>query len=139
LAAAGRSVAVLERERCGQIDTGHTSAHLTMVVDERVADLVKQFGRNHAQAVLDAGLAAIAQVDVIVRDEGISCHFEWVPGYLHAPRGEEPSRTLFEEEANAASDLGFDASFAEDVPFVGGPGVLFEHQARFHPREYLAG
>ena len=25
----GRSVALLERERCAEIDTGHTSAHLT--------------------------------------------------------------------------------------------------------------
>ena len=30
-ASAGRSVVVLERGRCAQIDTGHTSAHLTMV------------------------------------------------------------------------------------------------------------
>src|SRR5207244_2284681 len=91
-------------------------------------------------AVLDSGLAAISQIDSIVRDEAIACHFEWVPGYLHAPRGAgDPNRALFEEEAKAVSDLGFDASFAEDVPFVGGPGVLFENQARFHPRAYLAG
>src|SRR6185295_1255418 len=139
LTVAGRSVAVLERDRCGQVDSGHTSAHLTMVVDQRITDLVKHFGRDHAQAVLDAGLAAIGQIDAIVRDELIKCHFEWVPGYLHAPRGVEPDRALFEEEAKQASELGFDATFAEDVPFVGGPGVLFEGQARFHPREYLAG
>src|SRR5690349_15111552 len=59
LTIAGRSVAVLERDRCAQVDTGHTSAHLTMVVDERVTDLVKHFGQDHARAVLDAGLAAI--------------------------------------------------------------------------------
>ena len=53
LTVAGRSVAVLERARCGQIDTGHTSAHLTMVVDERATDLVKNFGRDHARATFD--------------------------------------------------------------------------------------
>ena len=30
----GRRVALLERERCAQIDTGHTTAHLTMVTDQ---------------------------------------------------------------------------------------------------------
>src|SRR5256884_1220798 len=75
LTQAGRSVAVLERERCAQIDTGHTSAHLTMVTDQRITDLVKHFGRDHAQAVWDAGLAAIAQIDTIVQDEAIACDF----------------------------------------------------------------
>ena len=60
LAKAGKRVVVLERDRCAMTDTGHTSAHLTMVTDDRLAELVKRFGRNHAQAVWDAGLAAIA-------------------------------------------------------------------------------
>jgi glycine/D-amino acid oxidase-like deaminating enzyme len=84
LARSGRSVAVLERGRCAAIDTGHTSAHLTMVTDLRLGNLVRSFGRNHAQAVWDAGLAAIAQIETIVRDEGIECDFAWVPAYLHA-------------------------------------------------------
>jgi glycine/D-amino acid oxidase-like deaminating enzyme/nitrite reductase/ring-hydroxylating ferredoxin subunit len=141
LTAAGKTVAVLERERCAQVDTGHTSAHLTMATDTRLTALVKTFGRDHAQAAWDAGLAAIAQIDTIVRDERIDCDFAWVRGYLHAPIGQtsadEPS--MFDAEATLAADLGFDARFVDDVPFVGGPGILFEDQARFHPRRYLAG
>ena len=48
LARAGRTVAVLERGRCAHVDTGHTTAHLTMVTDQRLPDLVKRFGRDHA-------------------------------------------------------------------------------------------
>src|SRR5204862_6289199 len=55
LAKAGKRVIVLERDRCAAIDTGHTSAHVTMVTDTRLSELVKRFGRNHAQAVWDAG------------------------------------------------------------------------------------
>jgi glycine/D-amino acid oxidase-like deaminating enzyme/nitrite reductase/ring-hydroxylating ferredoxin subunit len=137
----GRSVAVLERERCATIDTGHTSAHLTMVTDERLTDLAKRFGRNHAQAAWDAGLAAIAQIDTIVNDLGIDCDFAWVPGYAHAPLGdaEQNGAASFREEAALASELGFDAEFVGEVPCVGGPGVRFAGQARFHPRKYLAG
>ena len=58
-----------------------------MVADTRLADLVNRFGRTHAQAVWDAGLAAIAQIDALVREHEIDCAFEWVDGYLHSPIG----------------------------------------------------
>jgi glycine/D-amino acid oxidase-like deaminating enzyme/nitrite reductase/ring-hydroxylating ferredoxin subunit len=141
LTAAGKTVALLERERCVQVDTGHTTAHVTMVTDTRLTELVSRFGRIHAQAVWDAGLAAIARIDAIIRDHQIDCDFEWVAGYLHTPPDEVSRQQAapFEEEAVLASDLGFDAAFVDDVPLVGGPGIRFDDQARFHPRKYLAG
>src|SRR5471030_1046793 len=39
LTLAGRRVALIERERCAQIDTGHTSAHLSMVTDRSLSRL----------------------------------------------------------------------------------------------------
>src|SRR5258705_6895969 len=75
LVKAGRSVAVIERARSGEVDTGHTSAHLTMVTDARLSDLVQRFGRTHAQAVWDAGLAAISEIEMICSDEQIDCGF----------------------------------------------------------------
>lgn len=140
LTRAGRSVVLLERDRCARVDTGHTSAHLTMVTDTRLSDLVSSFGRDHAQAVWDAGLAAIAQINAIVCEEEIGCGFEWVPGFLHGPLGATPaSADGFTDEARLAVELGFDASLVEQVPFVGGAGIRFDGQARFHPRRYLAG
>jgi glycine/D-amino acid oxidase-like deaminating enzyme/nitrite reductase/ring-hydroxylating ferredoxin subunit len=139
LTQAGRSVAVLERDDAVEHDTAHTSAHLSMVTDEWLSTLVDRFGRDHAQATWDAGLAAIAQIDTIVRSEDIACDFAWVPGYLHRPPHAPGHDKTFRDEALLAADLGFDAAFVDDVPFVGGPGVVFEDQARFHPRRYLAG
>jgi glycine/D-amino acid oxidase-like deaminating enzyme/nitrite reductase/ring-hydroxylating ferredoxin subunit len=141
LTRAGRSVALLERARCAEIDTGHTSAHVTMVTDVRLTELVRRFGKTHAQAAWDAGLAAIAEIDAIITEHQIDCAFEWIDGYLHAPN-DKASRNAtdsFAEEASLARDLGFDATFVQDVPFIGGPGIRFENQARFHPRKYLAG
>jgi glycine/D-amino acid oxidase-like deaminating enzyme/nitrite reductase/ring-hydroxylating ferredoxin subunit len=138
----GRRVALLERERCAQIDTGHTTAHLTMVTDDRLAALVARIGRDHARAVWDAGLAAIAQIDAIVGDLELACDFAWVPGYVHAPFGapaDETVRQSLREEAWLGSELGFDATFIEEMPLVGGPGIRYDGQARFHPRKYLAG
>ena len=145
LAKAGRTVTVLDRNDPVQGDTGYTSAHLTMVTDAWLSELVDRFGRDHAQAVWDAGLAAIARIDAIAREEDIRCDFGWVPGYLHSPLGDpqgKPGKNVaeaFRQEAALAGELGFDAAYLDNAPFAGGPGVGFENQARFHPRKYLAG
>src|SRR4030095_2571073 len=141
LAKAGKRVIVLERGRCAMTDTGHTSAHLTMVTDARITDLVKQFGRTHAQAVWDAGLAAISAIDEIVRDNRIDADFEWVDGYLHAPVGDGTSDDTerLRADATLAGELGFDAEYVDTIPLVARPGIRFANQARIHPRKYLAG
>ena len=140
LARAGKRVAVLERDRCAMTDTGHTSAHLTMVTDTRMSELVKKFGRNHAQAVWDAGLAAIATIDETVREHEID-GFAWVDGYLHAPLDDETKSEIdrLQEDASLARDLGFDCEFVESVPLVDRPGIHVVDQARLQPRVYLAG
>lgn len=141
LLSAGKSVAILERARCASIDTGHTTAHLTMVTDTRLSELVSRFGQSHAQAVWDAGLAAIDQIDAIVTEHDIDCGFEWVDGYLHSPHGESDAGRVdqFRNEASLAQELAFNAAFVEHVPFTGGPGIRFVDQARFHPLKYIAG
>ncbi len=141
LAKSGKRVVVLERERCAMTDTGQTSAHLTMVTDARMTELVKRFGRNHAQAIWDAGLAAIATIDEVIREHAIDAGFEWVDGYLHAPLNDATNEAVehLQEDARLARDLGFDAEYVEAVPLVTVPGIRFADQARIHPRSYLAG
>src|SRR5439155_22946236 len=72
---AGATVALIERERMASIDTGHTTAHLTYVTDVQLQELVRSFGRDHAQAAWDAGAAAINEIERIVGEEGIECEF----------------------------------------------------------------
>ncbi|MCC7127034.1 MAG: FAD-dependent oxidoreductase [Acidobacteria bacterium] len=139
LAKAGTRVIVLERDRCVYADTGHTSAHLTMVTDARLSELTDAFGRDHAQAVWDAGLAAIGQIAEIVREEQIDADFAWVDGYLHVPiDGDvEREREAIERDATLALDFGFDVDLVEAVPLMGTPGLRVIDQARIHPRKYL--
>jgi glycine/D-amino acid oxidase-like deaminating enzyme/nitrite reductase/ring-hydroxylating ferredoxin subunit len=140
LAKAGKRVVVLERDRCAMTDTGHTSAHLTMVTDTRMGELVKQVGRDHAQAVWDAGLAAIATIDETVREYEIG-GFDWVDGYLHAPLMDDGTSDIdrLQEDASLARELGFDCEFVESIPLVNRPGIRVADQARLQPRAYLAG
>jgi glycine/D-amino acid oxidase-like deaminating enzyme/nitrite reductase/ring-hydroxylating ferredoxin subunit len=144
LKAAGRTVALLERDRLVSGDTGNTTAHLTAVTDTRLSELVSTFGRDHARAAWDAGFAAIAQIDELVRAERIACGFEWVPTYLHMPaswahvEGDPAREDDLRADAKLATELGFDAEFVDGVPFVDMPGVRFDGQARIQPRAYLA-
>jgi glycine/D-amino acid oxidase-like deaminating enzyme/nitrite reductase/ring-hydroxylating ferredoxin subunit len=137
---AGRSVALLERDRCARADTGHTTAHLTFVTDTRLSELVKVFGRDHAQAAWDAGRAAMAQIHSLVSENQIDCEYATVPGYLHAPWKKDSKDEVqgLQEDAELAHDLGFDAHFVEAVPFVKRPGIRFANQAKFHPLRYLS-
>lgn len=141
LAAAGKRVVVLERDRCADADTGHTSGHLTMVTDTLLSDLVKSLGPSHARAVWDAGLAAVVQIADLVDACEIDAGFEWVPGYLHAPVDAEPAdaRAEFQREVSLAREFGFDVEYVDDVPVVRRPGMWIGGQARVHPRKYTAG
>jgi len=138
---AGRSVAVIDRGRSGGVDSGHTTAHVTFVCDSDLTELVKNFGRDHAKAVWDAGLAGLLEIDTIATTEGIDCGWTWVPGYKFAALDADPVKegARLAKEAALAAELGFEAVYMESVPFFGRPGIAFEGQARFHPRKYLAG
>ncbi len=137
---AGHRVALVDRGRCAEAETGHTTAHLTCVTDLRLSGLVDSFGKNHAQAAWDAGLAAIAQIHETTLAEKIDCDFGWVPGYLHTPADAMSDNEIrnLRDDASPAEELGFDVAYVERVPFFDVPGVRFDRQARFHPRKYLA-
>ena len=140
---AGYNVALVDKDRCLSGDTSYTTAHLTCVTDTLLSELVKNFGKDHAQAVWDAQLAAIDMIDRIVWREQIKCQFDWVPAYLFNPsaetgRPDQEDRSIdLQKEADLATELGFDAEFIACAPFFNRPAVRFDNQAKFHPRKYL--
>ena len=135
---AGRSVAVVERGRIGQSETGHTTAHLTYVTDERLTELVERFGRDHAQAAWDAGASAMAQVRAIVAEAGIDCELRATPAFLVAALDAESGEgERLREEAALATELGFDAAFVESAPLFDRPAIRLANQLKFHPMKYV--
>ncbi len=138
----GIKIALVERERVASVDTGHTTAHLTYVMDTTLQALAKSFGRDHAQAAWDAGAAAVDEIERIIGEEKIECEFSRVPAFLHTPVFEEQADLdagELKEESELARELGFDAEFLEAVPVFGVPGIRFANQAEFHPLKYLGG
>jgi glycine/D-amino acid oxidase-like deaminating enzyme/nitrite reductase/ring-hydroxylating ferredoxin subunit len=138
---AGLSVALFERDRACFGDTGMTTAHVTQLTDIRLHTLIRDFGRDHARAVWDAGGAAIEQIHQNVRDEKLACEFRWIPGFLHATASnhEGKARDELEKESVAAHELGIDAELFGRTPLIHTPGLRFANQAKFHPLKYLAG
>lgn len=136
---AGLRVALIERDRCAQVNTGNTTAHLTYVTDLRLQQLIDRHGRDHAQAVWDAGVAAINQIQDIVSTENIDCEFVRVPGYIHSSIVDDKDESLeLQSEANLIQELGFPAEFVGDVPVFGREGIRFPNQAKFHPLMFLS-
>jgi glycine/D-amino acid oxidase-like deaminating enzyme/nitrite reductase/ring-hydroxylating ferredoxin subunit len=139
---AGYRVALLERRTVAGGDTGCTTAHLTAVVDLDLPRLARTFGRSHAQAVWDAGFAAIDQIESLVADYDIECDFIRVPGFRHVPFDAADENVdkfvhALYEEADLARELGFFVEPVARTPLVDRPGWQLDDQALFHPRKYL--
>src|SRR6266403_2050418 len=136
---AGSTVALIDRERVASIDTGHTTAHLTYVTDVSLQQLVRNFGKYHAQAAWDAGAAAIDEIERIVAEEEIECEFKRVPAYVHGRVGgsSKNEASSLKKEGDLAAKLGFDAAYLNAAPYFNLPAVRFANQAKFHPRKYL--
>jgi glycine/D-amino acid oxidase-like deaminating enzyme/nitrite reductase/ring-hydroxylating ferredoxin subunit len=134
---AGKKVALLERGRAAMAETGHTTAHLTHVVDTRLVDLVRTFGEAGAKAAWDSSRAALDQIEALVREWRIDCDFQRVPGYLFGTRDSDVP--LLQEEARLANQFGYRAEQVRpaDFPFRSRIVLKFDNQARFHPRRYL--
>src|SRR5262245_53477991 len=73
---AGLQVVLLERGRCGGVDTSYTTAHLTCVTDVRIHQLVERFGKVCARAIWEAGQAAMNQIVANIQSENIACDFQ---------------------------------------------------------------
>jgi glycine/D-amino acid oxidase-like deaminating enzyme/nitrite reductase/ring-hydroxylating ferredoxin subunit len=141
LAREGKRVALLERNQLTTAESGHTTAHLTAMFDLTLQELAKEFGKDTARAVWDAGNAAISQIQLITQTEKVACELRRVPGYLVAALFKDPvsEADFLRKEAELGMELGFDTFYQDSVPGLHLPGVRIPNQAKFHVRQYLAG
>lgn len=137
LAKAGRSVILVEKARLGGGQTLCTTAHISYPTDERMRDLVRTFGHEHAEAAWDACKAAADQIRCNVCAEEIDCDFRHVPGYLYAASTSEEEKDSLREDATLAARMGFDAQFIPQCPLTHQPAVLFANLLKFHPTKYV--
>jgi glycine/D-amino acid oxidase-like deaminating enzyme/nitrite reductase/ring-hydroxylating ferredoxin subunit len=133
----GATVAVVEMQRVGYGETGHTTAHLTELVDSRYHEIATDFGRDAAKQVAASSRAAIDHIESWAAE--FPCAFERVPAYLYA-EDDDGLREL-EREVEAAREAGVGAELVREVPlpFAAKGALRVERQAQFHPMRYLRG
>jgi glycine/D-amino acid oxidase-like deaminating enzyme/nitrite reductase/ring-hydroxylating ferredoxin subunit len=134
---AGLTVAVLEQHAVASGESGHTTAHLTQVVDAGLTKLTASLGMDGARTVWDAGRMAIEHIAETDRLEQIDCNFRRVPGYLYAASTRDIAQV--ENELELAQQLGYRAELAMDpgFPLMKLPAMVVPNQAQFNPRQYL--
>ena len=104
LTSAGKRVAVLEQGRIVSGETGHTTAHVTELVDTRYHVIERDFGREGARLVARSSHEAIDWIERTASALGIACGFERVPAYLYTERASDIS--FLRKEFGAADRAG---------------------------------
>ena len=135
LSRSGLRVAVLERGRIGDGETGHTTSHLTEAVDARYQELIKDFGLDAAKLVARSQRDAIDRIEALA--SSLRANFERTPGYLYTER--EADLEFLAKELDAARRAGCAVEWVDDVPlpFATKGAVRWDAQAQLHASEYL--
>jgi glycine/D-amino acid oxidase-like deaminating enzyme len=133
----GRRVALVEASRLAARDSGHTTAHLTELLDAGYVALRARHGLAAARLAAASQRAAIEAIARLAAEEGIACHLGRVPAIRYADT--EAELAVLEEELEAMRAVGLDARRDPDpgLPFGVAGAIRVEDQAEFHPREYL--
>jgi glycine/D-amino acid oxidase-like deaminating enzyme/nitrite reductase/ring-hydroxylating ferredoxin subunit len=139
----GLDVTVFDEGAPGSGQTGRTSAHLSSVLDDRFDLLERARGVGISTVFHDSHASAIAEIERIVREEGIDCNFRRLDGYLFT--GSDGDAEVVEREYDAARRAGAgvervaNGAVLPGQPQLAGPALRFAGQATFDPAAYLAG
>ncbi|HVK61013.1 MAG TPA: FAD-dependent oxidoreductase [Bdellovibrionales bacterium] len=135
---AGKTVAIVDVNRIGCGETGHTTAHLTEVLDIDFQTLIANFGEEGARTAIKAARHAINTIEANSKERGIDCGFQRVPGFRFSES--EDGVDGLEEESQAALKLGVqnELLYETPLPFEVARAIRFDNQAQFQPLEYLA-
>jgi glycine/D-amino acid oxidase-like deaminating enzyme len=144
LAAAGKSVIVLDRGPIGGGMTARTTAHLAPICDDGVAELAKLRGEETAKLFQESQAAAIDRIEAIVAEDGIACNFRRLDGLLFPAPGMDfkEAREQLDREYEAVRKAGAKVERITGVPLAGyekAPALRYPNQAAFHPLKYIRG
>jgi len=136
---AGATVIVLEaNKQISAAETGHTTAHLSTVLDDRFKYLHGVRGDEAVRQMIDSHGYAIDFIEMMVNQHGIDCDFRRVDGYLFLGAEDNPDTLRDEQEYAGGGNLR--AEWFDKVPVLDaryGPCLRWPRQGQFHPLKYL--
>ena len=113
--------------------TGSTTAKITSQHGLIYDRLIREFGVEKARMYLQINEQALAEYRALSRS--IPCDFEERDAFVYSKNDLRP----IEQELRALERIGFDASFAKDLPLPAAGAVKFPRQAQFHPLKFVSG
>ncbi|MEO5927893.1 MAG: FAD-dependent oxidoreductase [Patescibacteria group bacterium] len=136
LAKAGKRVALLEKGKIADGETGWTTAFVTCVTDASLTELTRTFGAAGAKLAWASGQLAIDEIERIIAAEHIDCDFVRRSAYIYAPDTE--GLATLHREYELASSYGFPVAM-KDAPlgFSTTGYIEVPNQATFHPVKFV--
>lgn len=122
----GLKTVVLEAERIAGGQTKNTTAKITSQHGMIYKKLTEDFGERKAALYGQAHEAAIGELEKLIKDKEINCHFSRLPGYLYSQK----DRASLEEEAKAAGSLDLELPLQRRQDFLLRQLALFGSKIR---------
>lgn len=135
LAKEGKSVILIDQGKIGGGETARTTAHLSWALNDRYYELERILSEEGLRYAKESHAKAIDQIEKIIIDEKIDCHFARVDGYLFLAEGD--SLDVLEKELHITQKLGMGVEMIENGLL--GPSLRFPNQAQMHIFKYLKG
>lgn len=131
----GKEVVLIDAAEIVSGNTKNTTAKITSQHNLIYYKLISEFGQEKARQYAKANELAIKRYKEIIKERKIECDFEEKPAYVYSLNKIDEIK----EEVEAASKLGINAEFVEEVnlPFNISGAVKFNNQAQFNPLKFL--
>jgi glycine/D-amino acid oxidase-like deaminating enzyme/nitrite reductase/ring-hydroxylating ferredoxin subunit len=139
LAAAGRTVALLEARTIGSGVTGNSTAKLSALQGTIYSSLISKHDEETARAYAKLNRAGLEAAFAIAELYSVDCRLERRPAFTYTE--EASKRAQIEAEAEAARTAGLDATVTTDtdLPYEVAAAVRVDQQAQFDPAAWCRG
>ena len=139
LAEAGKSVVVVEAGDICAGATGFSTAKITSLHGLNYAEIEQRYDTEHARIYGEANEAGIAEIERLIKADGIDCDFERKAHIAYTTDTQNVGAV--QHEAEVATRLGLPAHLVDttELPYAVLAAVQFDNQAQFHPRAFCLG
>ncbi|MEZ2388317.1 FAD-dependent oxidoreductase [bacterium RCC_150] len=135
LARAGKSVLVIEARQVGAVNTGNTTAKLSLLQGTALSALRSQYTANVVRAYVDANRAG--QAWLLDYLEGRSVPFQYRDAFTFATSAEGADKLRKEAEVSQAAGLDVESTRETGLPFDVEIALRLPGQAQFNPMDVL--
>jgi len=139
LAAAGRSVVVLEARQIGLGTTGHSTGNLYATIDQGLRHVRDKWDEGTAAAVARSRAETVDFLEDVVARYGLACDFARRPHYLFAADREQEEKLADEYDAVRAAGIAAELVDDAPLPLPIRRALHMPGQAQFQPAAFARG